>query len=66
MPVPHPLSAQQRRVIDNPNVHLVGFDARRRPVVRALSGIPQQWRRWALLRNGDPADITEPVTPVEA
>ncbi len=58
------LSAQQRRVVEQST--LVGFDARDRPVVEKLVGIPGQLRRWAVLRSGDPADITEPVdTPKE-
>lgn len=54
-------STQQRRVLDTEGVRLVGFDARQRPVVEALTGIPQSLRRWAVKRDGDPADVVEPV-----
>lgn len=40
---------------------LLGLDRNLRPVVTALVGIPQVWRTWAILRNGDPlpAEIDE-------
>jgi hypothetical protein len=57
------LSLSQRQVLRLPDVSWVGTDARGRPVVEARVGIPQRLQRWALLRSGDPADVTEPVTP---
>jgi hypothetical protein len=59
-----PLSVQQRLVLASPRVRLLGVDAKGRPVVEAPVGIPQQVRRWAVLRSGDPADVTEPVRNV--
>lgn len=57
-------SPAQQRVIDHDRVTLVGHDAKDRPVVRALVGIPNQMRQWAVLRSGDPTDVTLPVTPL--
>lgn len=59
------LSPAQRRVIETPGVTLEGYDASGRPVVTQMAGIPQQLRRWALLRSGDPTDVEEPVSPSE-
>lgn len=59
------LSPAQRRIIETPDVTLEGFDANGRPVVSQMAGIPQQLRRWALLKTGDPTDIKEPVGPAE-
>lgn len=56
------LSAQQRRVINMPGVALLGQDEKGRPVVQQMSGIPQQLRTWAILRSGDPTDVTGRVT----
>lgn len=55
---------QQRLVLDNPQVTLVGTDARGRPVVEAMVGIPNSLHRWSVKRDGDPTDVSEPVTPV--
>lgn len=55
------LSAAQRRVLMTDGVEMLGWDEKGRPVVRAESGIPKQMRTWAILRNGDPADITGEV-----
>jgi hypothetical protein len=57
------LSPQQKRVLGecrkaDPNAEILGLDRRMRPVVRVKTGIPQQPRIWAVLRNGDPADVT--------
>ena len=52
-------------VLNTPGVRLVGIDAKNRPVVEKMAGIPHQLRRWAILRNGDPADVTEPVEKVD-
>lgn len=58
---------QRRRVADlvrtDPRAMLLGFDEKRRPVVACRSGIPREWRVWAMLRNGDPADPTGRVAP---
>lgn len=54
-------SAAQRRVINNPHVTLVGVDARGRPVVSGKSGIPEREMTWALKRDGDPIEVTEPI-----
>lgn len=35
-----------------------GLDAKLRPVLRASLGIPRRESRYALLRNGDPTDVT--------
>ena len=59
------LTTQQRRVVETATVHLVGWDAKGRPVVSGLVGIPQRRQTWALLKNGDPADITSPISQVE-
>lgn len=56
-------SPQQRRVLANSRVRFLGTDEKGRPVVEGEFGIPQQTRRWALLRSGDPADIVGKVTP---
>jgi hypothetical protein len=68
------LSAPQRRVINNDDVAWVGWDAKDRPVVGAwyYAGILQpperdrrnaasEWREWAMLKNGDPTDVSTPV-----
>jgi hypothetical protein len=67
------LTGAQKRVIDDDNITWEGWDAKGRPVVGALfrMGFRQpldsprdgetQYRRWALLKNGDAADITDPV-----
>jgi hypothetical protein len=65
IPVPVDLTPQQRRVVDTPGVRYLGRDEKGRPVVEGLSGIPQQMRRWALARSGDPLDIRGTVTPPE-
>lgn len=57
------LSAQQRRVLSTPGVNYLGRDEKNRPVVSAMTGIPQQYRTWAVLKNGDPTDVTGQVTP---
>ena len=59
------LSAAQRRVILTDGCLLVGFDTKQRPVVRMQVGIPRQWRRWALKRDGDPIDESGYVTPYQ-
>lgn len=59
------LSTAQRRIIDSEGVTLEGWDAKGRPVVSMMAGIPAQLRRWAVLKNGDPTDITEPITHYE-
>lgn len=51
------LSAAQRRILMNREVEFLGWDENNRPVVQGEFGIPRQMRTWALLRNGDPADI---------
>lgn len=61
------LSAQQCRVLgsDGPlYLTYLGTDAKGRPVVEALVGIPNALRTWAVLRNGDPTDVTQPVALV--
>lgn len=59
---PRPTS-QQRRVLETPGVVRIGTDARNRPVVRAMAGIPAQLRTWAVKRDGDPTDPAEPISP---
>lgn len=59
------LSAQQRRVLATEGLTYLGTDARERPVVEGLVGIPQQARTWAVLRSGDPADVVQPVSLVQ-
>jgi hypothetical protein len=51
------LTAAVRRVLDTEGVTHVGWDENNRPVVEKMVGIPQQLRRWAVKRDGDPADI---------
>lgn len=58
-------SAQQRRVLETKGVTLLGHDEAGRPVVEAMTGIPQQLRRWAVKRDGDPIEIKGNVTPDE-
>jgi hypothetical protein len=58
-PTPSPA---QRRVLNIDGVRLEGWDAKNRPVVSAMLGIPNQLRRWAILRSGEPTNVTEPVT----
>ena len=48
-------------MISKPTARYVGRDARNRPVVERLEF--GKWRRWAIARSGDPADITDPVRP---
>jgi hypothetical protein len=41
---------------------LVGLDARNRPVVQKIEGKgPHSHRMWALTKEGEPADLKEPV-----
>lgn len=56
------LSTHQTRVIRQPGVKHLGTDSKDRPVVGKMSGIPEQWRTWAVTRKGEPTDISEPVT----
>lgn len=61
------LSAPQCRVLATdgpPWPTYLGTDAKGRPVVEALVGIPNTLRTWAVLRNGDPTDVTQPVALV--
>lgn len=53
-------SAAQKRVIATPGVKLIGIDSKMRPIVQQMTGIPQQLREWAVLKNGEPTDVTEP------
>lgn len=63
MTAPHPKTTPaQRRVITTEGVHLIGWDEKSRPVVEGMFGIPNQLRRWAILRNGDPTDVTGEVS----
>jgi hypothetical protein len=55
-------SAQQRRVIDTPGVRLIGVDAKGRPVVEVKSQWGSNMLRWALRKDGDPADIVPPIS----
>ena len=55
----------QKRVLNTPGVHYLGRDEKGRPVVEQMAGIPQQLRRWALLKTGEPADVTGEVTRLE-
>jgi pantothenate kinase-related protein Tda10 len=55
------LSKAQSRVVSMDGVTLEGWDAKNRPVVSAMLGIPNQLRRWAIKRDGDPTDVTDPV-----
>lgn len=57
------LSTQQKRVINDDRVNWEGWDAKERPVVSLDDW--RGFRRWAVLRNGDPTDVTEPVTKPE-
>lgn len=43
----------------------IGIDARKRPVVSALVGVPATRRTWAIKRDGDPTDPAEPVTKLD-
>ena len=54
---------QQRLVLDQDRIQLVGIDAKNRPVVEYQHNDGKE-DRWALLQSGDPADIAEPVEPV--
>jgi hypothetical protein len=54
-------SVQQRRVLSTEGVKFIGEDAKGRPVVEMMVGIPNTLRRWAVKRDGDPTDITEPI-----
>jgi hypothetical protein len=68
------LTRAQRQVINNDDVDWVGWDAKDRPVVNAYyhAGLLQpreqsrrnkesKLRTWAIARNGDAVDVTEPV-----
>jgi hypothetical protein len=72
--VPHRrrLTPSQKRVIDNDEVNWEGWDAKGRPVVgayyyagflqaRATANAEATYRRWSILKNGEPTDITDPV-----
>jgi len=72
-PAPNPsqrLSIAQRRVISAAKAggaDWIGTDAKNRPVLEQTEN--RTWYRaagyrWAVLRNGDPADVAEPVTPI--
>lgn len=54
-------SPAQRRVLDTAGIRRIGTDARNRPVVQGLVGIPNQLRTWAVKRDGDPVTPAEPV-----
>lgn len=72
------LSRHQRIVIDylrgerrndssrSEQYKIVGVDERGRPVLQK----PERWSggtmRWAVLRNGDPTDVTGPIKPIGA
>lgn len=56
-----PWSPQQRLVLATDGLTYLGTDAKTRPVVEGLAGIPNTLRTWAVLRNGDPTDVTQPV-----
>jgi hypothetical protein len=56
-------SQAQREALRNllatdPDARLEGLDQRQRIVVNAKSGFPRQSRRYALMRNGDPAAVS--------
>jgi hypothetical protein len=66
------LTGAQKRVIDSDDVNWEGWDAKGRPVVgayyyagflqnRATANPESTYRSWALKKNGDPTDVTEPV-----
>lgn len=67
------LTVAQKHVIDDDDIAWEGWDAAGRPVVGALfrMGFRQpldsvrdsetQYRRWALMKNGNPIEITDPV-----
>jgi hypothetical protein len=60
---PSPFTLQQRMVIVAPDITFIGVDSKNRPVV-ASEGLWDSPRRyWAILQNGDPADITLPIKP---
>lgn len=59
------LTAQQRRVVNTSGVRLLGIDAKGRPVVEMLAGIPNRMQRWSLTKAGEAADVVEPVAPIE-
>jgi hypothetical protein len=76
-PIRPRLSVAQRRVVNNDDVSWVGWDDKNRPVVSAwyYAGLIQpqdperrnkesELRTWAMTKNGDPTDITEPVTRI--
>lgn len=52
------LTKAQQQVVNTEGVTLIGWDAKFRPVVEGPVGIPARTQRWALLKNGDPTDIT--------
>lgn len=58
-------TVQQTRVFHTPGVQHVGTDAKERPVVRGMVGIPAQLRYWSVLRNGNPTDVVDPITPLD-
>lgn len=41
----------------DPNAEILGIDANRRPVVLCDVGIPRVKRAWAILKDGEPADV---------
>jgi len=55
------LSPSQRRVLNTPGVNHIGWDERGRPVVTAMTCVPNQRRTWAVLRDGDPTNVSGEV-----
>jgi hypothetical protein len=40
---------------------IIGLDGKLRPVLSVRLGKPRRWRRYALLRNGEPTVVTKPM-----
>jgi hypothetical protein len=55
------LTKAQATVLNLDGIKFIGVDSKNRPVVEGNVGNPHRRVRWALLKNGDPTDVTEPV-----
>lgn len=55
------LTHHQKLVTERPDIEHLGTDARGRPVVRGPKPLSDTLETWALLKNGDPTDVIEPV-----
>lgn len=45
----------------DPRAQLLGLDSKLRPVIRARLEGPDKTVQYALLRNGDPSKVTQPL-----